>query len=128
MSDDHETKAARAYCSGRLHGALIRAVTMARIAWAAGDVSVLSQALQDVSAAEAAAGVDLTSPSDEDLLAAGRSYRLVLQCPSCGAAPGEGCTDRNGRPRKNGFHSTRSPTSVRLLTRVATHTERMGRP
>ncbi len=59
--------AERAYRDGRLHGALIRAARMARVAWACDDVGVMTDALVALSAAELAAGVDLTSPTDEDL-------------------------------------------------------------
>ncbi len=59
--------ATRAYIEGRLHGALIRVATMARVAWGCSDVTVMTEALLALTAAERAAGVELTVPTDEDL-------------------------------------------------------------
>lgn len=72
--DGHRTRekfralaATRAYRDGRLHGALIVVARKARVAWGCGDLTVMTQALLDLTAAELAAGVDLTTPTDEDL-------------------------------------------------------------
>jgi hypothetical protein len=59
--------AERAYRDGRVHGALIVVARRARVAWGCGDVTVMTQVLEDLTAAEVAAGVDLTSPTKEDL-------------------------------------------------------------
>lgn len=68
MSEARATDAAeRAYRDGRLIGALIMAARMARVAWACGDVQAMTTALLELTAAERAAGVDLTTPTDEDL-------------------------------------------------------------
>lgn len=59
--------AMQAYCAGRIHGWLIVVARKARVAFASGDVTVMTHALAQLSAAEEAAGVELTSPADEDL-------------------------------------------------------------
>ncbi len=59
--------AERAYREGRILGALLVVARKARVAWASGDVQVMTEALEQLTAAENAAGVDLTSPTDEDL-------------------------------------------------------------
>ena len=60
--------AARAYREGRVLGALLVLARKARVAWSSGDVRVMTDALQALTAAELAAGVDLTSPTKEDLV------------------------------------------------------------
>jgi hypothetical protein len=60
-------QAQRAYREGRLMGALIEAARKARVAFGCGDVTVMAAALAQLSAAEEAAGVDLTTPTGEDL-------------------------------------------------------------
>lgn len=111
--------ARQAYLDGLLHGALLVAARKARVAWAAGDVSVMTEALQALTQAEIQAGVDLTSPTDDDLREAGRRHPNVLRCPTCGAAPGEDCTNRNGLRRANGPHGNRTPSRVLPITRSA---------
>ena len=94
--------AARAYVDGRLHGMLIIAVRKARVAWACGDVTLMTEALAAVSAAECAAGVDLTTPTDEDLRAVPPPPRSV-RCPTCEAQPDDSCRTELGkatRPHK----------------------------
>ncbi len=59
--------AERAYRDGRLFGALVMVARKARVAWGCGDVTLMTRALLDLTAAEAAAGVDLTTPTEEDL-------------------------------------------------------------
>ncbi|HSN21676.1 MAG TPA: hypothetical protein VLS49_13420 [Usitatibacter sp.] len=60
--------AMRAYFLGRLDGTLILVARKARVAWASGDVTVMTEALAALTVAEDAAGVDLTTPTEEDLL------------------------------------------------------------
>lgn len=59
--------AMRAYVEGRLHGAFIVVARKARVALASRDVSVMAEALAALTVAEDAAGVDLTTPTEEDL-------------------------------------------------------------
>ena len=61
-----EERARRAYLDGRVHGMLILVARKARVAWASGDIRVMTKALEQLTAAELAAGVDLTTPTDED--------------------------------------------------------------
>lgn len=61
--------AMRAYVEGRLYGAFIVVGRKARVAFASGDVSVMAEALAALTVAEDAAGVDLTTPTEEDLRA-----------------------------------------------------------
>lgn len=50
-----------------LHGPLALVARKARVAWASGDVTVMTEALAALTVAEDAAGVDLTTPTEEDL-------------------------------------------------------------
>ncbi len=59
--------AARAYADGRLFGAFNVLARKARVAFASGDVTVMTGALATLIVAEDAAGVDLTTPTEEDL-------------------------------------------------------------
>jgi hypothetical protein len=60
-------RAERAYREGVILGALTVVARKARVAWSCGDVTVMTEALLQLTAAEQAAGVDLTTPTDEDL-------------------------------------------------------------
>ena len=65
--DEAAEAAMRAYIEGRLYGRLVVVARKARVAFASGNVGVMAEALAALTVAEDAAGVDLTTPTEEDL-------------------------------------------------------------
>ncbi len=81
------TAAERAYRDGRLHGALIVLARKARVAWGCCDVTVMTQALLNLTAAEAAAGVpELTAPTEDDFMKCSEKVRFETKAKAKRAA------------------------------------------